>query len=129
MTPELAALAATALIHGVLVMIAQKYLTRDVGVEGNASPRDNLPELSTRTQRLRRALNNHVENTGLFITAVVLVEFTDANSLFTAICAWIYVAARAIYVPAYLYGWAPWRSLIFTVGFLATFAMILAAIF
>ncbi|OWU85405.1 membrane protein [Oceanicola sp. 22II-s10i] len=129
MTPELAALAATALIHAVVMFLAQKHLTQDVGPEGNASPRDNLPPLSTSTERLRRALNNHTENIGLFISAVVIVQLTGQNSWFTATCAWVYVAARAVYVPAYLYGWAPWRSLIFTVGFVATFAMIAAAFF
>jgi len=129
MTPELAALAATALIHALLVMLSQQRLTRDVGAEGNASPRDDLPELSKDTQRLRRALGNHVENIGLFISAVVIVELTGQNSWFTATCAWIFVAARLVYVPAYLYGWAPWRSLIFMAGFLATFAMIAAAFF
>lgn len=108
--------------------MAQQRLTRDAGVEKNTSPRDDMPELSRDTKRLRRALDNHVENIGLFITAVVLVQFTGQNSWFTALCAWTYVGARALYVPAYLYGWAPWRSLIFTLGLLATLAMIVAAV-
>jgi uncharacterized MAPEG superfamily protein len=29
-----------------------------------------------------------------------------------------------LYVPAYAFGWNPWRSLIWAVGFLATVAMI-----
>jgi uncharacterized MAPEG superfamily protein len=32
-------------------------------------------------------------------------------------------------VPAYAFGWAPWRSLIWAVGFLATLIMLLAALF
>lgn len=128
MTHELAALAACALIHVVIMAMAQQRLTRDAGVEKNTSPRDDMPELSRDTKRLRRALDNHVENIGLFITAVVLVQFTGQNSWFTALCAWTYVGARALYVPAYLYGWAPWRSLIFTLGLLATLTMIVAAV-
>ena len=127
MTPELAALAATALIHAAAVFWSQAYLNQDVGAKANASPRDDLPALSQGTQRLRRALGNHVENIGLFISAVVIVQMSGQNSWFTAACAWVFVVARALYLPAYLYGWAPWRSVIFMVGFVACFAMIAAA--
>ncbi|NVK47982.1 MAG: MAPEG family protein [Rhodobacteraceae bacterium] len=130
MTPELAALAATAVVHLAAVMWSQKSLQEDVGKEGNVGPRDNLEsKLSDHTKRLRRALGNHIENIGLFIIAVVLVEFTQSNSLFTALCAWLFVIARALYLPAYAFGWVPWRSVIFTAGFLATFAMIIASFF
>lgn len=129
MTPELAALAATAFIHLALVMWSQKCLTDDIGKAGNVAPRDGDLDLSTRTSRLRRALANHTENIGIFIIAVALVEFTDSNGWFTALAAWIFVAARALYVPAYAFGWVPWRSLIYTVGLLATFAMIIRSFF
>lgn len=129
MTPELAALAACAVIHAVLVILSQQRLNRDVGTKANASPRDDLPPLAADTQRLRRALGNHVENIGLFISAVVIVQLSAQNTGFTAACAWVFVAARALYIPAYLYGWTPWRSWIYMVGFLATFAMIVAAFF
>ncbi|NIY80484.1 MAPEG family protein [Celeribacter sp. HF31] len=130
MTPELAALAATALVHVAAVMWSQRSLQDDVGKEGNVGPRDNLEsKLSDHTKRLRRALGNHIENIGLFIIAVVLVSFTESNSVFTALCAWLFVIARALYLPAYAFGWVPWRSVIFTAGFLATFAMIIASFF
>nr|WP_043871973.1 MAPEG family protein [Celeribacter indicus] len=130
MTPELAALAATAFVHLVAVLWSQRALEKDVGREGNAGTREDLDgRLSQTTGRLRRALSNHVENTGLFITAVLLVQLTQSNGWFTALCAWIYVAARALYLPAYAFGWVPWRSMIFLVGFLATFAMIVASFF
>jgi uncharacterized MAPEG superfamily protein len=128
MTPELAALAATVLVHLAAVGWSQKALEEDIGRDGNLAPRDGDLALGQTTQRLRRALANHTENIGLFIIAVVLVQFTQANGWFTATCAWIYVAARALYLPAYAFGWVPWRSYIFLTGLLATLAMILAAI-
>ncbi|APX21944.1 MAG: MAPEG family protein [Rhodobacteraceae bacterium] len=130
MTPELAALAATAFVHLVAVMWSQRALEADVGREGNTGTRENLEQrISERTQRLRRALGNHVENTGLFVIAVVLVQFTGSNGWLTATAAWVFVAARALYLPAYAFGWVPWRSLIFTVGLLACFTMIVASFF
>ncbi|QPM90675.1 hypothetical protein PSAL_019140 [Pseudooceanicola algae] len=127
MPPELIALALVALEHVALVGWSQALLTKDVGPDGNASPRDDLPPLSQRTSRLRRALANHTENFPLFIGAVVVVLLSGNANGFSAACAFLYVAARALYIPAYAYGWAPWRSLIYTVGFISTIAMYLAA--
>ena len=57
-----------------------------------------------------------------------MITLADQGSAFTAACAWVYLAARVLYVPAYLLGWVPWRSLIWAVGFLATMALLLAAL-
>lgn len=129
MTPELAALAATAVIQVIMVFVAQRSLTQDIGREGNVGPRDDIPAFSAQTQRLRRAVDNHVENIGLFIIAIVVVTLAGATSPFTAICAWVYVLARALYLPAYAFGWTPWRSLIWTVGLAATLALLAASFF
>mgnify|MGYP003146156903 CR=1 FL=1 len=129
MTPELAALAASVLVHLAAVMWSQQALNGDIGKDGNVGTRENLEtRISPRTARLRRALANHVENTGLFIIAVVLVQMTGSSSWLTATAAWVYVAARALYLPAYAFGWVPWRSLIFTAGLLATLLMIVASL-
>ena len=47
----------------------------------------------------------------------------------TATSAWIYLLARILYVPAYVFGWVPWRSVIWAVGFAASMIMILASLF
>lgn len=129
MSAELAALAAIAFVHLAAVIWSQRALEADVGHEGNVKPRDGDLNLSTRTSRLRRALSNHTENIGPFIIAVVLVELTGTGGWLTAIAAWIFVAARALYLPAYAFGWVPWRSYIYLTGLIATFAMILRSLF
>jgi uncharacterized MAPEG superfamily protein len=73
-------------------------------------------------------MNNHFEGLLLFAIAVMLVTLSGKTSGFTAAMAWIYLAARVAYVPAYLYGWVPWRSLVWMAGFFATTAMVLAAL-
>ena len=128
MTPELAALAATALIHLIAVLWSQKSLEQDVGRRANVSPRDGDLDLGQRTMRLRRALANHTENIGPFITAVLLVELTDSHSLITLVAAWAFVAARALYLPAYAFGWVPGRSYLYLTGLAATLTMIIAAL-
>ncbi len=130
MTLELAALAATALIHLVAVMWSQKSLESDIGRKANGCTREGIEDrCSETTGRLRRALSNHTENIGPFIIAVVLVSLTESNSLFTAACAWIFVAARALYLPAYANAWVPGRSYLYLIGLAATFAMIIASFF
>jgi uncharacterized MAPEG superfamily protein len=128
MTPELTVLALAAILQAVQITLAAAAMNRDVGVAFNAGPRDEQPALSPLTGRLRRAVANHFEALALFTIAVVVVTLSGAASPLTAACAWIYLAARVLYVPAYAFGWSPWRSAIFSVGAAATGVMILAAL-
>ncbi|OWJ79871.1 MULTISPECIES: MAPEG family protein [Haematobacter] len=128
MTPELTVLALAALLQAVQIGLAAVAMNRDIGPEWNVGPRDTQPDFSPLTGRLRRAVNNHFEALCFFTIAVVVVTLSGAATSLTALCAWIYLAARVLYIPAYAFGWSPWRSVIFGVGFLATFVMILAAL-
>lgn len=129
MAAEATALGLAALLQAVQIGLAGLSMNRDVGPKWNAGPRDSQPPLSPLTGRLRRAVTNHFEGLILFAIAVLLVVMTDNSTALTVICAWTYLAARVIYVPAYAYGWAPWRSVIWGVGFIATLFMIIYAIF
>ena len=129
MTPELAVLALTALLQFGQIVLAAWSMNRDAGVEYNASPRDEPADFSVLTGRLRRAVNNHFEAMALFTIAVVVVTLSGTAGPVTTACAWIYLAARVVYVPAYACGWSPWRSAIYGVGAAATGVMILVALF
>ena len=128
MTPELTVLALAAILQVAQIMLAGWSMNRDVGVEVNSGPRDTQPELSPLTGRLRHAVSNHFEALSLFTIAVVVVTLSAAAGTTTAICAWIYLAARILYVPAYAFGWTPWRSVIFGVGATATMVMLIVAL-
>ena len=128
MTPELTVLALLALLQAAQIGIAAMVMNADVGASWNAGPRDSQPAFSPLTGRLRRAVNNHFESLAFFTIAVVVVSLSGQGSTFTAACAWVHLLARVIYVPAYAFGWAPWRSVIWGVGFVACMAMILAAL-
>lgn len=131
MTPELTALALAGLLQAVQFMLFALPANLELGTGYTSSPRDRAPSrsLSVRTGRLQRALNNHFEGLILFTLAVTVVTLGNQSSGFTAACAWVYLAMRVLYVPAYALGWAPWRSAIWGISFLATVAMILAALF
>jgi uncharacterized MAPEG superfamily protein len=131
MTPELTVLALAGLLQAVQYVLMSVPANRELGVSVTLSPRDGVDlraMVSPRTGRLVRALDNHFEALILFTLAVVVVTLSDRSTPFTAACAWTYLAARVLYVPAYAFGLVPWRSLIWGAGFLATLAMILAAL-
>lgn len=128
MTPELTVLGLAAILQAVQLGLAGASMNRDVGPRWNAGPRDEAATFSPMTGRLRRAVTNHFEGLAFFTIAVVLTVASGQTSPLTMICAWLYLAARVLYVPAYAYGWTPGRSLIWTVGFLATMTMIVHAI-
>ena len=136
MTPELTVLALAGVLQGVQFALMSIPANIELGVRKTASPRDTsrlggkrLEELvSDKTGRLFRAMNNHFEALILFTIAVVVVTLGDRSTGLTAACAWTYLGARVIYIPAYYFGWSPWRSLIWFVGFLSTMLMIVSAL-
>jgi uncharacterized MAPEG superfamily protein len=128
MTAELTALACAALLQ--VVQFAAYSITAQlqVGTAYAASPRDEPRELTGVAGRLQRALDNHFEGLIMFTIAVIVVTLSDGSTAVTQMAAWVYLGARVLYVPAYALGWAPWRSLIWFVGFLATLLMLVLAL-
>jgi uncharacterized MAPEG superfamily protein len=135
MTPELTALALAGLLQVVQFALMSVPANLELGPGKTLGPRDPdrlgkplIEQVSPRTGRLFRALNNHFEGLILFTLAVVVVTLSGQSSGFTAACAWTYLIARVLYVPAYAFGLVPWRSLIWMVGFGATTLMLLATL-
>lgn len=129
MTPELTVLALAAILQAIQIGLAAVVMNSDVGADWNSGPRDRQPEFSPLTGRLRRAVNNHFESLAFFTIAAVVITLSGQANTLTAVAAWVYLLARIIYVPAYAYGWTPWRSVVWGVGFLATMVIIFAALF
>lgn len=129
MTSELTALTLAGILQGVQFALYAVQGNLELGPRVTMGPRDNPPPVGVLTGRLQRALNNHFEGLILFSLAVMVVTLGDKGSALTAICAWVYLAMRVLYIPAYAFGWVPWRSYIWMVGFVATMLMMLAALF
>ena len=135
MTQELIVLTLAGLLQVVQLALYAVPATMELGVGKTMSPRDPerlpkplLEQVSTRTGRLSRAYQNHNEGLLLFAIAALVIAVSDQSSWFTATCAWIYLIARLVYVPAYANGWVPGRSILFGIGWLATILMLLAAL-
>jgi len=135
MTPELTALTLAALLQvfQIALMAVPANLELKPGLTLGPRDRDRMggdlqDQVSKRTARLYRAMNNHFEGLILFAIACVVVTLADQSSPLTTACAFAYLGARVLYIPAYAFGWVPWRSLIWSVGYLATSAMLVAAL-
>ena len=130
MTPELTTLALAGLLQALQFIAFAVPANIELTPKYTSSPRDKPPsrEMSIVTGRLQRALNNHFEGLILFTLAVVVVTLGNQSTPVTQYAACTYLGARILYVPAYAFGWRPWRSVIWSVGFFATLTMIVAAL-
>ena len=130
MTPELTALTLAALLQMVQFILYAIPANLELGTRYTGGSRDFPPErpLSKRTARLGRALTNHFEGLILFGIAATVVTVSGQSTAFTAVCAWAYLVARILYIPAYAFGLNPWRSAIWGLGWAATLLMLIATL-
>lgn len=128
MTVEITVLVLSALLAIVQLFLFAIPANRNLGSDYLAGPRDEKRELTGMPARLQRAYNNHIEGLVLFTVAVLAVQLGAVSTPFTQTCAWAYLIARIAYVPLYATGAAPWRSVVWAVGFFATVAMLVSTL-
>ncbi len=128
MTPELTALTLAAILQFAQIALYSGLAIPQVGVARAAGPRDGGVTLEGHAGRASRAMTNHFEGLILFAIAVGVLSLSGRTGPLTATLAWVYLAARLAYVPAYLLGWAPWRTVIWAFGAGATLLMLLMAL-
>lgn len=128
MTPELTVLALAGLLQFAQTILYSALANRQVPPGAALGPRDEPIALRGRAGRAQRAMNNHFEALILFTLAVVVLHLGDKGTGLSATLAWIYLAARVLYVPAYIFALSPWRSLVWAVGWFATLLMLLLAV-
>ena len=128
MPVELQVLAYAALLQYVQIGLFTVPANVQLGPRYTAGPRDEERKVTGVTARLSRAVDNHYEGLALFTIAVLVAVLGNVTSELTANCAWAYLVARILYVPAYASGVFMVRSVIWAVGFVATLIMLLAAV-
>jgi uncharacterized MAPEG superfamily protein len=130
MTTELTVLALGGLLATLQFALMSIAANQDLGWRWTTSPRDTPPgPMRPITGRLIRALQNLFEALILYAAAVVVVILSDQTSALTEYLAWTWLAARLLYLPAYAFGWSPWRSVIWSAGFFATLGLFLVALY
>ncbi len=120
MTAELIVLALSGVLLLVHVFAATHYKTKQYGVEWNMGARDeNTEPLNDIAGRLDRARGNFLETLPLAIIALLGVVVAGKASDLTAIAAWVWLAARLIYLPLYWAGIPKIRTYVWAAGLLA----------
>lgn len=112
------------LVYAALLALAQLILfaipgAAQLGLGYTVGPRDDARDVTGIAGRLQRAYRNHLETLPLFAIAVVVLVIAGKTTPMTALAAQVYLAARILYIPAYVSG-LPWlRSVIWAVAMLA----------
>ena len=135
MTTELTVLTLAGLLQVIQFALMAIPANLELGVGKTMSPRDPArlgkpleEQMSLRTGRLKRAMSNHFEGLILFTIACTVITIVGQSTAYTGTLAIIYLIARIAYIPAYAFGWTPWRSFIWFAGFVPTTLMLIAAL-
>ena len=95
-----------------LAYISVQGATMQKGAKGHVDPnRDRAPVLTERAARADRALRNFLETYPLFVALVLVAELSARHGTLTVYGALLYMLARIVYLPLYISGLAPLRSL------------------
>lgn len=135
MSTELTVLALAGLLQVGQIALMAIPANIELGVGKTLSPRDPqrlgtplIEQASVKIGRTFRAMNNHFEALILFTIAALTVTLLDKSTPLTQTCAWAYLIARCLYIPAYVFGWVPWRSFIWAIGLAATTLMLISSL-
>ena len=116
MTVELTVLVYVALLQVLLFCAYSLAANLQTGTGTALGPRDQKIDLTGTAGRLQRAMNNHFEGLILFTIACVVLSVSGQSTPFTQAGTWVYLGTIIAYVPAYVFGLSPWRSLIWQVS-------------
>lgn len=129
MTQELTALAFAIVLGFVHLFAAGNAATQVRGFWWNAGPRDQQKApLQGLAGRLDRAFKNYLETFAFFAAAVLIAHAANRHNAFTLYGAWLYLAARIVYLPVYAAGISIVRSFIWLAASAGIF-LILAGLY
>ena len=120
---ELSLLALYGLVVAFTILLQTTGVMGQLGMGYLLSARDEPRKVVGITARLERALANSVVAMTLFAPAVLILAAGDKFTPSTLQAAQVFVVARLIYIPAYAFGIAGLRTLVWLVGFVATITL------
>jgi uncharacterized MAPEG superfamily protein len=130
MPQEILVLALAAVLLVVHIQAAIRVKTKQYGIAWNMGARDEaMPQPDPVVGRLERARDNFLETLPIAIIALFGVVVAGKTSEVTAIAAWTWLAARALYLPLYWAGVPKVRTLVWGVGTLAILIVLAVLVF
>ncbi len=126
---EIAYLALAVVMLGLHVCFQSILLTRELGSDYNAGPRDEGQKVSGVAGRAERALRNFNETFPAFASLALAINVTGGADWWTGFGAALYLWSRVVYLPLYLLGIKYWRSLVFLVSCLGLIILFVRLVF
>lgn len=119
MPVEIRILVYAAILLVVHIVAEGYYKTRQYGREWNMGARDeDMPPLDPVAARLGRARGNYLETLPIAIIALFGVVLAGKASFWTGLGGWVWLGARAAYLPLYWSGVPKIRSVVYLVSLL-----------
>lgn len=104
MPTELLVIALACILLVVQLLAAAGTRTLAYGLDWAAGPRDDIPhQTADRAQRVDRAFHNMRETFPIFVAIALAVVVAERNDAVTAFGAQLYLVARILYFPAYVF--------------------------
>lgn len=120
MATEILVLGLAAVLLVIHIQVAIRAKTNQYGVGWNTGARDeDVPPLGDVPARLERARDNYLETLPVAVIALFGVVLADKTSNVTAIAAWTWLGARAVYLPLYWAGVKYWRTAVWAIATVA----------
>jgi uncharacterized MAPEG superfamily protein len=117
MAIELKILALGALLLVVYIFTATRFKTAQYGRKWNVGARDEaLPPPNALSGRTMRAQANFQETFPIAIVALLGVVVANRTSGLTALGGWLWLGARAVYLPLYAAGVPVIRTILWTIS-------------
>ena len=102
------------LVHLLLTTTAT---TKVRGLAWNMGTRDDQPQpLHGKTGRLARSFENFKETFVFYVALSLLVIFMQIDNSYARTGAALYFWSRLTYIPMYIFGFKPWRTLVWGVS-------------
>ena len=117
MAIELKILAWSCVLLMVHIFAAAHFKTKQYGAKWNMGARDEtLPPLAPLAGRLVRAQANFLETYPIAIITLLGVVIAGRTTEWTALGGWLWLGARAVYLPRYVMGVPVVRTLVYMAG-------------
>ncbi len=128
LTHELSILALYGLLVALTLLAQVTGAATQLDMAYLLSSRDEKRTLEGMVGRLDRALGNSVTAMALFAPAILILHAKEAFNADTLVLAQIFLAARVLYLPAYVFNLTGFRTLVWLLGFVATVLLYLLAL-
>ena len=113
---------------GLVYLNVQAFLHNKDNKGGVDPRRDRETDLGVYGQRAGRALRNFLETYPIFIALVVVAELANRHGHLTTWGAMLYLGARVVYLPLYIYGFGAPRSAVWVLGLLGLVLMFIGVL-